>query len=126
MFLAIKEVIELLLILINNLLYGDIDVNITRTHRSVKLSFNVDDEVYTFITTQFMYTKKYNGLFNSLKREYIYKVELLTTTDKIVGESVGYYLHMCPKWLFKTTYPHRLAINAHYRNSVQQYSTFSS
>jgi hypothetical protein len=61
-----------------------------------------------------------NGLFNSLKREYIYKVELLTTTDKIVGETVGYYLHMCPKWLFKTTYPHRLAINAHYRNSVQQ------
>ena len=101
MFLAIKEVIELLLILINNLLYGDID------------------EVYTFISTQFMYTKQYNGLFNSLKREYIYKVELLTTTDKIVGETVGYYLHMCPKWLFKTTYPHRLAINAHYRNSVQ-------
>ena len=76
MFLAIKEVIELLLILINNLLYGDIDVNITRTHRSVKLSFNVGDEVYTFISTQFMYTKQYNGLFNSLKREYIYKVEL--------------------------------------------------
>ena len=120
MFLAIKEVIELLLILINNLLYGDVVVSVIRTHRSVKLSFNVGDEVYTFISTQFMYTKQYNGLFNSLKREYIYKVELLTTTDKIVGESVGYYLHMCPKRLFKTTYPHRLAINAHYRNSVQQ------
>ena len=126
MFLAIKEIIELLLILINNLLYGDIDVNVIRTHRSVKLSFNVGDEVYTFISTQFMYTKQYNGLFTSLKREYIYKVELLPTTDKVIGESVGYYLHMCPKWLIKTTYPHRLAINAHYRNSIRQCTMIST
>lgn len=120
MLLAISEIIELLFIIINNLLFGDIDVAIVKTHRSVKLSYEVNGSVYTFISTQFMYTKQYSGLLRCVKNEYVYKVELLTNTDKSSDESVGYYLHMCPRCLFKTTYPHRLAINAHFRNSIQQ------
>lgn len=109
------EMLCLLVIVVHHKLFGDPTVTYVATDKSVTLSYRVKENIYTFVSTQYIYTVIHNGILKYKSRSYFYKVELRTNSLTLEHEHVDSYTALCPCFLRNTSYPHRLAINAHFK-----------
>ena len=116
---VLLEMLCLVLIVVHHKLFGDPTVTCVATDKTVTLSYKVKENIYTFISTQYIYTIFNNGILKYNTRSYIYKVEHTTNSLTLESEGNKWYKSMCPCFLSNTSYPHRLAINAHFKAVVQ-------
>lgn len=109
------EILYLFVIVLHHRLFGDPTVTYVATDRTVTLNYTVKENIYTFISTQYICTVIHTGILKYKSRSYYYKVKLNTTSPNIDNEVIHCYPLLCPWFLRHTTYPHRLAINAHFK-----------
>lgn len=112
---AIIELFELILIILHKRLFGEIVLDFNSTGRHVMLDFIINGQSYAFISTQYKMCLRRKGLLKCCKTHYVYKVEVLNHGE---GNS-KFYGHMCPKLLYKSSYPHRLAIDEHVKTIMR-------
>lgn len=113
------EMLFLCVIVLHHKLFGDPTVTVMETDNTVKLSYSVRGNIYTFISTQCIYSVLHSGFLKYTSKSYFYKVKLITNSTTLKSEKHKYYTLMCPSFLSNTSYPHRLAINAHYKMVTQ-------
>lgn len=115
---VLLEMLCLVLIVVHHKLFGDPTVTCVATDKTVTLSYKVKENIYTFISTQYIYTIFNNGILKYSTCSYFYKVKLTTNSLTLESEQDKCYKSMCPRFLKNTSYPHRLAINAHFKSLV--------
>lgn len=109
------EMLYLFVIVVHHRLFGDPTVTYVATDRTVTLQYTVRDNVYTFVSTQYICTVIHTGILRYKSKSYYYKVKLNTNATNVHGTLEKCYRCLCPRFLKNTTYPHRLAINAHFK-----------
>ena len=117
MLYMVREVILLMLMVVHRRLYGYPAVSFNPTDNTFNLTANKNGKQYDFESRQYMYTVEYSGLLKHTKVNYFYKVHLISN-ERSCDTSSGYYTSLISiagrKMLHeKTTYGHRLAIDAH-------------
>lgn len=114
------EMFNLLAIMVHRKLRGEVDVICIKTDKSIQLVYAVKETQYVFLSQQYRYTMRSNGWFSGARTNYVYKVKLMVAPgDEGNNQSLGVYQNQCPNFLKDTTYPHRLAINAHFKRVTQ-------
>lgn len=113
------EMLYLFMIVTHHRLFGDPTVTYVATDKSVRLQYRVHGYIYTFVSTQHICTVIHTGILKYKSKSYYYKVVLDTNSPNIVDNLERCYTHLCPFFLKNTTYPHRLAINAHFKLVTQ-------
>lgn len=113
------EMLYLVVIVVHHKLFGDPTVTYVVTDNTVTLSYNVGDRNYTFVSTQYIYTVKHSGILKYNTKSFYYKVSLVSNSPSLEPDMVKNYALMCPYILKNTSYPHRLAINAHFKSVTQ-------
>lgn len=113
------EMLYLFVIVLHHKLFGDPTVTYVATDKVVRLEYTIRGIIYTFISTQYICTVIHTGILKYKSKSYFYKVKLETNSPTLVGGLEGCYTNLCPWFLRNTSYPHRLAINAHFKSVTQ-------
>ena len=111
----LMEMLYLFVIVLHHRLFGDPTVTYVATDKSVTLEYKVKDNIYTFTSRQHICTVIHNGILKYKSRSYFYKVMLNTNSPNLEDNLERCYTNLCPFFLRNTSYPHRLAINAHFK-----------
>ena len=112
---ALIEMLYLFVIVLHHRLFGDPTVTYVATDKVVTLEYSVRENIYTFISTQHLCTVVHTGILKYKSTSYFYKVILKTNSPTLENNTERCYSSLCPFFLRNTTYPHRLAINAHFK-----------
>lgn len=90
------------------------------THRHSLDKSDGNEHYVLLMCHQFEHTVRFENWFIPDRNFYTYKVEVvyIKGVDDYKELPVGYYPHMCPFWLRRTTYPHHCAVNAYIDNLV--------
>lgn len=112
------EMIYLFMIVVHHKLFGDPTVTYVATGRTVKLDYVVENNTYSFKSEQYICTVIHAGLLKYKSKFYVYSVKLITDSENMGTNIEGYYGRMSPLILGRTSYPHRRAINAHFKQTV--------
>lgn len=109
------EMLCLFLILVHYRLFGERLVEFTKTDKVITLTYEVAGIHYCFKSTQYVYKVINSGIFKYTSISYIYRVDRIGVGHESLTCPCAYYTNLCPGFLKNTSYPHRLAINAHFR-----------
>lgn len=112
---ALIELFQLIVIVLHKKLFGNMVISFDSTDRFIMLDYIVNGVNYEFMSTQYKLTIARKGLFKLTQIHYLYKVEVLNINE----DHCQYYSHMCPKFLYKTSYPHRIAIDEHFKKVMK-------
>lgn len=109
------EMLYLCMIVLHRKIYGDPTVTHAATDRIVTLNYEVKENIYTFISTQYICTVMHTGIIKYKSTRHYYKVRFTTNSPTLSNHEEHCYPRLCPWFLRHTSYPHRLAINAHFK-----------
>lgn len=115
----IAEIFNLLAIMVHRKLRGDVDIVWVKTDKVIELAYDVKGTTYNFRSQQYKYLLISNGWLKTTRVKYAYSVKLLVSPDNMTDDSTyGLYGSQCPRFMKNSTYPHRLAINAHLKRVI--------
>ena len=116
----IAEMFNLMAVVVHRKIRGEVDVRCIKTDKTIELVYMVQGVRYVFRSQQYIYQMRSTGWMTGLRTSYVYKVKLVVAPgDTVSDQSLGIYQNQCPNFLKNTTYPHRLAINAHFKRVTQ-------
>ena len=115
----IAELFNLMAIVLHRRLRGDVDIVWIKTDKIVELAYDVKGASYIFRSEQYKYLLISNGWLKTTRTKYAYSVKLLVEPNgEPIDKTFGIYGSQCPRFMKNSTYPHRLAINAHLKRVI--------